>query len=222
MITELVNELINYGIDTGLVNSEDEIYVRNSILSILETNEYDESIDKKEGHRELHEILEDILTYAIDKKLVDDNIVARDLFDTKIMGAMVMPPSIINAKFWDKYKESSVEATNFYYDFSRNTNYGDFSAVETKGNLKYPKSILTFSKPHPSISIHPTQKPVELLEWLIKTYTNEGETVLDNCMGSGSTGVACVNTNRKFKGIELDKDYFIIAKDRINKTIDNK
>ena len=107
-------------------------------------------------------------------------------------------------------------------DFSRNTNYGDFSAVETKGNLKYPKSILTFSKPHPSISIHPTQKPVELLEWLIKTYTNEGETVLDNCMGSGSTGVACVNTNRKFKGIELDKDYFIIAKDRINKTIDNK
>ena len=83
-------------------------------------------------------------------------------------------------------------------DFSRNTNYGDFNAVETEGNLKYPKSILTFSKPHPSISIHPTQKPVELLEWLIKTYTNEGETVLDNCMGSGSTVVACVNTNRKF------------------------
>ena len=107
-------------------------------------------------------------------------------------------------------------------DFSRNTNYGDFSAVETEGNLKYPKSILTFSKPHPSISIHPTQRPVELLEWLIKTYTNEGETVLDNCMGSGSTVVACVNTNRKFIGIELDKDYFIIAKDRINKTIDNK
>ena len=102
-------------------------------------------------------------------------------------------------------------------DFSRNTNYGDFSAVETEGNLKYPKSILTFSKPHPSISIHPTQKPVELLELLIKTYTNEGETVLDNCMGSGSTGVACVNTNRKFIGIELDQEYYKIAKDRINK-----
>ena len=102
-------------------------------------------------------------------------------------------------------------------DFSRNTNYGDFNAVETEGNLKYPKSILTFSKPHPSISIHPTQKPVELLEWLIKTYTNEGETVLDNCMGSGSTGVACVNTNRKFIGIELDQEYYKIAKDRINK-----
>ena len=63
---------------------------------------------------------------------------------------------------------------------------------------------------------HPTQKPVALLEYLIKTYTNEGETVLDNCMGSGSTGVACVNTNRNFIGIELDKEYFKIAKKRIN------
>ena len=62
---------------------------------------------------------------------------------------------------------------------------------------------------------HPTQKPVELLKYLIETYTNENETVLDNCMGSGSTGVACVNTNRDFIGIELDKDYFNIAKQRI-------
>ena len=65
--------------------------------------------------------------------------------------------------------------------------------------------------------IHPTQKPTALLEWLIKTYTNEGDTVLDNCMGSGSTGVACVNTNRNFIGIELDDNYFKIAEDRINK-----
>ena len=62
---------------------------------------------------------------------------------------------------------------------------------------------------------HPTQKPVTLLEYLIKTYTNEGETVLDNCMGSGSTGVACVNTGRKFIGIELDKGYYEIAEQRI-------
>lgn len=100
-------------------------------------------------------------------------------------------------------------------EFSRNTNYGKLNAVETKGNLKYPKSILTFQKPHPSKSVHPTQKPVELLEWLIKTYTNEDEIVLDNCMGSGSTGVACMNTNRKFIGIELDDNYFNIAKERI-------
>ena len=63
--------------------------------------------------------------------------------------------------------------------------------------------------------LHPTQKPVPLLEYLIKTYTNEGETVLDNCMGSGSTGVACVNTNRNFIGIELDEKYFKIAEGRI-------
>ena len=64
---------------------------------------------------------------------------------------------------------------------------------------------------------HPTQKPIALLEDLIKTYTNENDTVLDNCMGSGSTGVACINTNRGFIGIELDKTYFNIAKERIEK-----
>ena len=62
---------------------------------------------------------------------------------------------------------------------------------------------------------HPTEKATSLCEWLIKTYTNEGETVLDNCMGSGSTGVACVNTNRNFIGIEIDEKYFNIAKERI-------
>ena len=63
--------------------------------------------------------------------------------------------------------------------------------------------------------LHPTQKPVDLLEYLIRTYTNEGETVLDFTMGSGSTGVACVNTNRNFIGIELDEGYFEIARKRI-------
>ena len=82
----------------------------------------------------------------------------------------------------------------------------------------YPKNIITFSNANSSnTSLHPTQKPVALLEYLIKTYTNEGETVLDNCMGSGSTGVACVNTNRNFIGIELDETYFNIAKERIEK-----
>ena len=67
-------------------------------------------------------------------------------------------------------------------------------------------------------AIHPTQKPIALCEYLIKTYTHEGETVLDNCMGSGTTGVACVNTNRNFIGIEKDEKYFNIAKARIEKT----
>ncbi len=97
----------------------------------------------------------------------------------------------------------------------QNNNYNNFLCVDTVGNMKFPTSILKFPKPHPSKSIHPTQKPVELLEYLIKTYTNEGNVVLDNCMGSGSTGVACVNTNRSFIGIELDDTYFEIAKKRI-------
>lgn len=100
-----------------------------------------------------------------------------------------------------------------------NNNYGDYAVVETKGDMKFPTSVIEFSKPHPSICVHPTQKPVDLLEWLIKTYTNENMIVLDNTMGSGSTGVACMNTNRKFIGIELDNTYFNIASDRIKQSI---
>ena len=80
---------------------------------------------------------------------------------------------------------------------------------------KYPQSILTFSNAVQKGKVHPTQKPVPLFEYLIKTYTNEAETVLDNCMGSGTTGVACKNLNRKFIGIELDETYFNLAKERI-------
>ena len=82
---------------------------------------------------------------------------------------------------------------------------------------KYPTNVLVYSNANQKGKLHPTQKPVALLEYLIKTYTTEGETVLDNCMGSGSTGVACVNTNRNFIGIELDEKYFNIAKERIEK-----
>ena len=105
-----------------------------------------------------------------------------------------------------------------------NQNYGVFHTADDSragSTEKYPTSILKFQKPHPSISVHRTQKSVELLEWLINTYTDEGETVLDNCMGSGSTGVACVNTNRNFIGYELDEKYFEIAEKRINETMCN-
>lgn len=77
----------------------------------------------------------------------------------------------------------------------------------------YPRSIISTQK-EPR-TVHPTQKPVALMEYLIRTYTNEGDTVLDNCMGSGTTGVACANTGRKFIGIEQDVKYFEIAKQRI-------
>ena len=87
--------------------------------------------------------------------------------------------------------------------------------TQTKNEgTRYPRSIQRFNTGK-NKSVHPTQKPVALLEYLIKTYTNEGEIVLDNCMGSGSTGVACKNTNRDFIGIELDEKYFNVAKERI-------
>ena len=79
----------------------------------------------------------------------------------------------------------------------------------------YPNNVLEFDKPTTGNRLHPTQKPVALLEYLIKTYTNKGDLVLDNCMGSGSTGVACQNTNRDFIGMELDEKYFQIACDRL-------
>ena len=94
---------------------------------------------------------------------------------------------------------------------------GDSYASETFNSEYYPQSIQDFSAANMRTGrLHPTQKPVALLEYLIRTYTNEGETVLDFTMGSGSTGVACVNTGRKFIGIELDEHYFGIAQERIS------
>jgi site-specific DNA-methyltransferase (adenine-specific) len=84
--------------------------------------------------------------------------------------------------------------------------------IETKQSGRYPLSIQTFKKDG---KLHPTQKPIALFEYLIRTYTNEGETVLDFTMGSGTTGVAAVRNNRDFIGIELDPDYFKISEERI-------
>ena len=91
---------------------------------------------------------------------------------------------------------------------------------DNKGD-RHPRGFINISNRN-NKPIHPTQKPVELMEYLVKTYTNEGDTVLDFTMGSGSTGVACVNTNRSFIGIELDEEYFEICKDRIIEKNDTK
>lgn len=102
---------------------------------------------------------------------------------------------------------------------SGSDNYGKFKNLPvTCSDEQYPCDIIYFPSANCEKAkkmYHPTQKPVPLLEYLIKTYTNEGETVLDNCIGSGSTGIACINTNRNFIGIELDDKYFKIAKNRI-------
>ena len=125
---------------------------------------------------------------------------------------------IYNPQFWEgiplhgmgtKYKEGNL-GNNNYGKFASHTNPSANREGDTK---KCPRQVLEFKRPHPPI--FPTQKPVDLCEYLIKTYTNEGDLVLDNCMGSGSTGIACKNLNRRFIGIELNSETFNLAKDRI-------
>lgn len=104
--------------------------------------------------------------------------------------------------------------------------YNHFREIGAKSydGSRHPTTVIDFAACNDSAeykTVHPTQKPVPLLEYLIETYTNEGETVLDNCMGSGSTGVACVNTGRVFIGMELDEGYFEIAKQRIEEAQKN-
>lgn len=98
-------------------------------------------------------------------------------------------------------------------NWNYNENFGGY--ITDNNGERFPIDIIEFQRD--KLKVHPTQKPVKLLEYLIKTYTNENDIVLDNCMGSGSTGIACVNTNRNFIGIELDEKYFNIAKERIEK-----
>lgn len=100
---------------------------------------------------------------------------------------------------------------------SSTTGFEDSVGKKEYGAMRNPTTVKKFDvvSNHKGNRLHPTQKPVELLEYLIKTYTNENEIVLDNVMGSGSTGVACINLNRNFIGMELDEDYFKIAKERI-------
>lgn len=125
-----------------------------------------------------------------------------------------------NPQFWEgkplhgmgnKFKEGNL-ANNNYGKFPSHLNPSANRAGDTK---KYPRQVLRFSRPHPPI--HPTQKPVDLCSWLIRTYTNNNTVILDNTMGSGTTGLATleVGEGRKFIGIELLEDYFNMAKERI-------
>lgn len=97
-----------------------------------------------------------------------------------------------------------------------NNCYGRFGKCkETFTNEKYPKSIISIDKEHNQDCWHPTQKPVNLIRYLVRTYTNEGDTVLDNCMGSGTTAIACIKEKRHFVGFELNKEYYDKACKRI-------
>lgn len=100
-----------------------------------------------------------------------------------------------------------------YNQTTKPTEYND-------DGTRYPTQVLRINRDNPRERLHPTQKPIEVLSYLLETYTNKGDLVLDNCMGSGSTGVACKLLDRNFIGIELDKDYFDIAENRINNVSD--
>ena len=123
-----------------------------------------------------------------------------------------------NIQYW---YSTPYERWNTQKAVDKQTNYGSHKKNRVKSNGKrLPTTVLKFNRvERPK---HPTQKPTDLLEWLIKAYTNENETVLDNCMGVGSTGVACVNTNRNFIGIELEKKYYDIAHEQLQNNINNK
>jgi site-specific DNA-methyltransferase (adenine-specific) len=106
----------------------------------------------------------------------------------------------------------------------KNENYGKFSMTNDKragSTQKYPRSILSFQKPHPSIAQHRTEKSTDLIEWLVRTYTNEGEVVLDNVMGSCTCGIAAIRNNRFFIGIEKDRHYYDLSVKRLNDIVEN-
>lgn len=100
----------------------------------------------------------------------------------------------------------------------KNNNYGNFKLTKPEGNMKYPRQLMKYNRPHPPK--HPTEKPIELLKDLIKTYSKENDTILDFTAGIMSTGVACLETNRNFVGIELCTEYFEIGKKRLEEVND--
>lgn len=117
-------------------------------------------------------------------------------------------------RVYPKRKFANKESKNFFID-------GFGSREDYDGSLRFPLQTISISNRGAEVAsgkrIHPTQKPVKLLEYLIKTYSNEGEIILDNCMGSGSTAIACINLDRNYTGFELDREYFEVAQDRIDK-----
>lgn len=122
-INKLTRQLVNYGLDKGIITKEDEAYTINRILEVLKLNEYTEPQDIEEG-MELENILAGMLDFAYENGVMEENSIAyRDLMDTKIMGCLVPPPSVVIDKFNELYKKSPQEATDFYYNFSCNTDY---------------------------------------------------------------------------------------------------
>ena len=124
MINEYINELVAYGLNHGLVDPEDEVYVTNRLLELFQLTEHEGTAKEVRSERELSHILNDMLEYACRQGMLEEEtITEKDLFDTKIMGILTPHPSVVRRQFWDKYSISPKAATDFYYQFSRATNY---------------------------------------------------------------------------------------------------
>ena len=122
MIDQAITELVQYGLDTGLVAPEDKIFVTNQILEALGLESYEETPGSR-GVEELEQILKEITDYAVEKELIADSIVYRDLFDTKIMGKLVPLPSMVSHKFYELYQEGPKKATDYFYKLSQDSDY---------------------------------------------------------------------------------------------------
>jgi DNA modification methylase len=118
-----------------------------------------------------------------------------------------------------KGHERKVSTAEHKRNSNLSTNYGDYKQTGYDSTERYPRSVLVYPTDKQKEALHPTQKPVALFEYLIKTYTNEGETVLDNCIGSGTTAISALNTGRFFIGIEREQEYVDIANERIRKAV---
>ena len=124
MINEYINELVAYGLNHGLVDPEDEVYVTNRLLELFQLTEHEGTAKEVRSERELSQILNDMLEYACRQGMLEEEtITEKDLFDTKIMGILTPYPSVVRRQFWDKYNISPKAATDFYYQFSQATNY---------------------------------------------------------------------------------------------------
>lgn len=132
---------------------------------------------------------------------------AREIKDKE---KMIYNPQFVDGKTYKIPKPSKTTEI-----FSSNHKNGKYEHSDRDTSKRYPFVTLRFNSVKGKDKFHPTQKPINLLEYLIKTHTNENAWVLDNCMGSGSTGVAAINTNRNFIGFELNEDYFNIARERL-------
>lgn len=196
---------LSYVEDISVFNKNDD---RNDVQAPL-TRKYSHSIREYLGNMKLSELMKPFghskLSHFLSSEGTQFGIPSKEAYESFV--------DYYELNNWNEFISYQDLKEMFYKEKANSHNIIDrrFNLVD---GAKHIPNKLVFDKP--AHSVHPTQKPTELLEYLIKVFSNEGDVVLDNTMGSGSTGVACVNTNRDFIGIELDKDFFDIAVNRIN------